>query len=544
MKASELFIISFLIVLLTASNGYSNNSFTDEIFKDKPKKSSNIDENKIVIPVSDVKIAKRRLPEIEFNRIACLLYDGKIEAIPSGYDKESFVYTRIHPVIGAMHYGFAHHRPVCISPDMMWMMILQGFAKHISYNSDSLSPLLFADTSKLEIVIRHDEFVRGSIQNNWAAVFPEFSQQISKHTLQNTHLFFTQKFSTTTENISAAYTITMMDAFGDKFSFDVLSACGIPYVILEGSPEDWKWILENLPKLKRYGCESWIKNLEPIIEEIYNSSKGKINSDFWKSMYKWQSGSGGNTVTGWIIKFFPYLENTSGEKIINPNLDIDFSKSDESEEYMFVGLHGNDFSPGLSACDFTWTYYGEVIPMKFFGGFTGISQDKNLVLKPEISWFIAERSENVKSESDSISEYFDWQESIHRNATETDFIEDYEPSPGNFYEICFDPDTNPIFDPENNKNFEQGLEQFKTFVSELGIEYQSGNKVKFTYYVLPDGTCDCESVGALTDYSELKACKIVKYYLSESNLKWSPAIKNGVPVMVKQDFEVVFEDYE
>ncbi|MDD3687338.1 MAG: DUF4419 domain-containing protein, partial [Bacteroidales bacterium] len=380
----KLIILTLFLSTLTA---YTANCSTEKFPKEKPEKSKT--ESKI-IPVSDVAIAKRKLPESSYSEITKLLFNGKIEAIPSGYQEEKFVYTRIHPMIGALHYGFAHHRPVCITPDMMWMMILQGFAEHVSFNTDSLSPLLFKDTNKVDIEIRRDEFIRGSAENDWSTVFSEFSEEISNHTLPNVHPLFSQKFSTTNKNIAACYTITMMDAFSEKFNFDVMTACGIPYIVLEGSPSDWKWILENLPKLKKYGCTDWIESLEPVIGEIYKSSKGEINSDFWKSIYKWQDGSGGSVVTGWIIKFFPYPENSHGDKIKNPYLNIDYSK--DGDEYMFEGMGGDNFSSGLSSCDFTWNYYGKEIPMVFCGGFIGISQGENLVLKPEINWFIAEKS--------------------------------------------------------------------------------------------------------------------------------------------------------
>jgi hypothetical protein len=539
MKKLQNFKLIILTILSTLT-AYSANSHIENFPKEKPKKSKT--ESKI-IPVSDVAHAKRRLPESSYSEITKLLFNGKIEAIPLGHQEEKYVYTRIHPMIGALHYGFAHHRPVSISPDMMWMMILQGFAEHISFNIDSLSPLLFKDTSKVNIEIRRDEFIRGSAENDWSTVFPEFSEEISNQTLPNVHPLFSQSFSTTNTNISACYTITMMDAFSEKFNFNVMTACGIPYIVLEGSPSDWKWILENLPKLKKYGCNDWIESLELVIEEIYKSSKGEINSDFWKSIYKWQDGSGGSVVTGWIIKFFPYLENSYGEKIKNPYLNIDYSK--DEDEHMYEGMRGDNFSSGLSSCDFTWNYYGKEIPMVFCGGFIGISQDENLVLKPEINWFIAEKFTNYKPNNDSISDFVYWEEGIYRFGKEIDFIyAREEPSPSLFYEICENPDTYPIFDPDNNLSYEDGLAQFIIAVSEMGLVYSKNEKVNATLLILPDGTCDCDMRKATDNFLESMACNRMKYVLNDLEMKWKPATKDGQPVMVKQQIEVQFESYE
>jgi hypothetical protein len=189
----KLIILIVLLSTLAANSAYSH---IEKFPKEKPEKRKT--ESKI-IPVSDVAIAKRKLPESSYSEITNLLFNGNIEAIPLGYQEEKYVYTRIHPMIGALHYGFAHHRPVCITPDMMWMMILQGFAEHISFNTDSLSPLLFKDTNEVDIKIGRDEFIRGSAENDWSTVFPEFSEEISNHTLSNVHPLFCKAFPRLTQ---------------------------------------------------------------------------------------------------------------------------------------------------------------------------------------------------------------------------------------------------------------------------------------------------------------------------------------------------------
>ena len=40
-----------------------------------------------------------------------------------------------HAFYDAMFEAYAHHRPVVLSPDMIWLLIAQGFAQHINKNA-------------------------------------------------------------------------------------------------------------------------------------------------------------------------------------------------------------------------------------------------------------------------------------------------------------------------------------------------------------------------------------------------------------------------
>ena len=49
-----------------------------------------------------------------------------------------------HPVVAAVHRAFMDHRPLCLSPDMIWLMIIQGVANHINAHAEELRPRLSA----------------------------------------------------------------------------------------------------------------------------------------------------------------------------------------------------------------------------------------------------------------------------------------------------------------------------------------------------------------------------------------------------------------
>ena len=47
----------------------------------------------------------------------------------------------------------------------------------------------------------------------------------------------------------------MMGALKNYFEYKVYFLCGIPYITLEGTIDDWKKIRQKIEKLKDYGLE-------------------------------------------------------------------------------------------------------------------------------------------------------------------------------------------------------------------------------------------------------------------------------------------------
>ncbi|PLX07907.1 MAG: hypothetical protein C0596_09220 [Marinilabiliales bacterium] len=514
-------LLIFLALLI-----YSNQSGKEATYT-----QINRENNQIIIPVNDVKISKYKLDEISYLELVNIIDDAKIEAIPTDMHDKKLVYTQMHPLVAGLHYSFAQHRPFVLSPDMVWLMILQGLSQHIYYNSDSLKPLLYTDTAKSNISVRRDHFIKNNMDNDWASVFPEFLDTLKQRTKPEIHSLFSNKFTTTTDNISISYTIALMDAVSEQFDFCVITACGIPYIVLEGSPEDWKWIKDNLPKLKKYDTDFWIDNLQQVVDEIYKSSLGNVNTEFWQSIYKWNTGSGGPWVSGWIIKFFPYLANDEHKEIKNEYLNYSVYDKDVDGFGYYMGLMGEDFPTGMSTCDFTWIYYLLEIPMQFKSGFIGFSQNDKMEIRPEISWYISDRSiiDNIDTLKNFDMESFFASSS---NTTEVDYINAYESANEGFYiDLEENPDNLPIYEYKEGKTYEQGIKELEESIN-IYIDYPFDPcQFEMTLVISAKGTP--YFINAETDNRVLKnmLSNIVSMLY-----RWEPANKNGKPVNAKITF--------
>jgi len=322
---------------------------------------------------------------------ACSRYHGKLVA------KVWF-----HPVLAAIHRAFVGHRPLVLSPDMIWLLVAQGFANHVNANSEDLRSQFVQHSGKVSLKVQRDDFIKGSPENPWPEVFAEFSSLIRNHIGASTHDLLMPCFSTTGVVERAAAEVVMLDAMQSFFSFDFHTLCGIPQIILEGSTADWELLAERTRGIGEFRLRWWTEVLEPILDQFTAASRGQVNVPFWQSLYKVGDGSGGPYTNGWITAFFPYLKDfrTGCASRKNPWLAKGGTALQEllyspENSFRMGSEHApclSDFPSGIARAPFAWQYHNRSFQMEFLGGFLGVQQDaETLRLRPEIGWAIREQ---------------------------------------------------------------------------------------------------------------------------------------------------------
>lgn len=348
----------------------------------------------VKIKCDDVKLASKPLPEVSYVKAIEKRIDGQFEACQIELRKELFVETEFHPFVSTLYMAYSDHRPVSISPDMIWLLVCQGFSTHVNLNTEELRNKFVSFNDKKKLVVNtqfiSDKFKKGSINSPWELAFPAMADSISKNVKKDIHSLFVQSFSTTTKTEKATYEVALLDVMSGYFEYEFATACGIPEINIEGTKQDWEKIKNNLNNLKGYGIDNWINSLEPIIQKFIDVSENKIDKTFWENIFKRKDESGGPYITGWIIKFFPYINDGSQKMILNPYINK------EPKEFM-EGLETNQFNNGLSRASFTWNYFGKIYEMEFLAGFVCIKQDKKtLTLRPEIGWLVKDKYDSKK----------------------------------------------------------------------------------------------------------------------------------------------------
>lgn len=324
--------------------------------------------------------------------------DAELEEVPlrtleAAANKDiELVATSFHPFVATLHRAYAMHYPVTISPDMIWLLIAQGFANHVNENGEEMRGYFVDFEGKKNLDVRRDGFVKGSPNNDWQGVFAEFSVQIQENTGADLLELVTGDFSTTTAIEKAAFQVTLMDAMKSYFTYSVTTMCGIPEITLEGTVEDWQMIEVKTQELAQYDLEGWVDELMPILKQFTAASKGKVDKNFWESIYKLKTyGSGSPDITGWILKFFPYMKR-KGELV-----PFALKLSDKADYQLITTT--SQFTSGLSKADFIWNYGGRFYSMELMAGFVGFHQDpETLSLRPEISWAVIDKNEKPSDE--------------------------------------------------------------------------------------------------------------------------------------------------
>ncbi len=242
----------------------------------------------------------------------------------------SFTYTPFEQVskpkaalcngfIGAIHTAFSQHYPLVLSPDSIWLCIIQGLSCHINANAEKLRHHFVEFEGKKDVEIRLQiPFVKGSPSNPWEIVFEKFSQGIREHIGDKTHTLLTPEYSTTTSVERATSQVVLMDCFKQYFCYRMVCICGIPSITLEGTAEDWKRLRERALSLRQYDLDWWIDELEPVLDQFVAAASGNVDKDFWISIYKLEQLYDTVYLNGWIVTLFPYLKDS----VRNEYLDL------------------------------------------------------------------------------------------------------------------------------------------------------------------------------------------------------------------------------
>ena len=289
--------------------------------------------------------------------------------------------------------AYAEHKSITLSPDMMWLLISQGFARYVNAHSEELRSQLVYHEGKQDLAVETKDDLLSS-EADWGKLMNNFSKEIERHTKGEVAQVLAADFSTTTPVERIASQITLMESMKSYFDYlAVRLGCGIPSVTLQGTPDDWRAVLSKTQKLGQYGLSEWTQSLEPILNEFIKTAEGKPNQRFWQEMVKKQrvdglatvrpcSGDRPTMLDGWILKFFPTEYGNT--------LDMVPHTKSMPAEFVRVDFKYRIIEP-LSGAIMSET------PMELMSGFIGaLDDEKANMLIPQIGWLVRVKGETTK----------------------------------------------------------------------------------------------------------------------------------------------------
>jgi hypothetical protein len=257
-----------------------------------------------------------------------------MDPLPDGADIAFCELASANLLAKAVHVAFFKHYPLRLSPDVIWLTCVQGLAKHIAKNPEQQrSSVGVTFEGRETISVARPDFVKGSSENDWESVFPQFAKGVAGHIGEDMVELLENSFSTTTSTDKICSHIALLDCVKHYFAFDMACGCGIPSIELTGTVEDWRKVREKAEVLNRFaGLEWWTDELLPVLDHFVSAASGQPDLQFWKSVCNLHgaSGSWSSFVTGWIQVMFPYTVNNERNENLNM-WQVNFAKGGGNE---------------------------------------------------------------------------------------------------------------------------------------------------------------------------------------------------------------------
>jgi hypothetical protein len=255
------------------------------------------------------------LPIIDHRSVLASALRGPIEALwePTA---PLVLYPEEHALLAAANKAFYRHYPLRLTPDAVWLTLARGFALHVNLQAEELRHRFVRHSGKEKLVVERRDFIPGQ-PNPWPEVFTAFSDQIASR-VGRLRDFVVCDFSTTGPTERAASELMVMETFQAYFEYVLLAGCGIPAITLTGTVDDWKSIRNRAALFGGFGLEKWCRALDPVLAQFVAAAEGRPDTTFWRSFFRFNSGSGPSVMTGWVTVFFPYYKDGEGQLYPNP----------------------------------------------------------------------------------------------------------------------------------------------------------------------------------------------------------------------------------
>ena len=339
-------------------------------------------------------VVDENLPEPENEFLKGWAHDDEFIASSFG---NSPILIADAPFFTGMVRAFADHRPITLSPDVIWMLISQAFSHDVNAAPEKFRDKLVDFDGKMDLIVQskyplyHPDF-------DWTEVVDGFAAQIDANTKNDVAKLITADFSTTGTVERMASEIVLMETTKSFFEFIIMYAgCGFPSITLTGTVEDWQSIVDKTARLQELGAGKWTKDLKPILKEFVEAAKGNPNQSFWQDIVMKNTPDrlrGGacsfektTELDGWFLKFMPYDKEGNPTPSKVPHNYDRMPKQMASAPVKYIEVD---------------TLTGQVIatiPLRLSGGIAGYAADENDCVSFKLAWTVnlSEAQETIET---------------------------------------------------------------------------------------------------------------------------------------------------
>ncbi|KAH7303656.1 hypothetical protein B0I35DRAFT_446370 [Stachybotrys elegans] len=328
---------------------------------------------------------------------------GQQTSLPDSELERIKLSVQDHGLVRAAYYAYSEHYHLVLRPEDIWVAILTQFSFYVNANSEKLRSSFVSHKGKKGLILRDPE------QADMGVMCRNMTKLIDQNIVDpKLREWILPSFTTTTIHDEVVAAVIMMGTLQKYFDyvFDC-TCCGIPTVTLMGEVSDWEDIRRRIEKLKEYGKEpsQFCALLKPILDLMVASfTKGPSDSDvvqFWSSIIDRNTGSGMDTLSGWMVAFCfwdeqgtctaqqPYSSHNP-----NPITGHGYSTLEfDSVPAGFVSVPVTYMSPG-----------GNIVETKLLAGFVGFESTRAVNFAWECSGnhVPAEKAEEAGKDSNGL----------------------------------------------------------------------------------------------------------------------------------------------
>jgi hypothetical protein len=308
----------------------------------------------------------------------------------------------VHPVLSAVGRAFAEHRPLVLTPDAVWLTIAQGVAQHVRLNAEELRPRLVSHAGRKRLEVVHDGPMPTDAEA-WGRLVASFGRRLADETAEAG--LFACDFSTSTDVERVAGQIVVLDAYAPYYSLWMFCVCGIPSITLTGTVGDWQKIRDRVDALAAFGLDGWCRSLAPIADEFVRAAAGAADTGFWRRIYNPADAYGGEVITGWAARLYPYLKSEGVADRPNPLLGLPIGEP--------RGFTGGYRGPGVRSSWVPATLSRVIVQVNdeverdnrtvaLHGGLVGVAQDPDGALRPVAGWYLSAAEPHIDDVVDRI----------------------------------------------------------------------------------------------------------------------------------------------
>lgn len=294
-----------------------------------------------------------------------------------------------HTFLGLFLTAWNEHRPVRLSPDAVWMVLLEGMVATVqAHPRTARGDLVRHKEGKIPLTaeLNRKFSLRTSSSAAWEEVARQLLDSMDRHAIGGRHKKLERTFTTTTATRALAMRFRILDLYQEYFEYRGSPMCGIPWIHLEGTPEDWRNLRRAAQELRTSTNGAWLDGLRPVLDEFVATAEGNPSSLFWSTFVRYSPATltcgSVPVVDGWVAAFFntswsPSMEWKKEEDpipthTIVPRVPVDRIPKDHGQVPFFL-IEGN-----------------RQRRFHLVSGFTGLRQDPDGALAAEIGWSVWE----------------------------------------------------------------------------------------------------------------------------------------------------------